>query len=768
MGKLQKTKHILPKKSLKLKKKVNHGDKIKKKAEKIVRSKKKEYSKMSVDDILNASFDESSTESEGSNNEEEIVINRGVDIKHPTIPDDEDSASDSDAELEDDQVNDEENSSADEVLDHKESLAKLKETDPEFYKFLEENDKKLLDFNLSDSEDEQVEADEDNDQEKLHKPLGELEVASDESDFEDETQPTDSSVITLKMLKSWQNDVRIDKSNVTIVKLIKAFHAAITRVTNESDDGSTPYKVEGSAIFNGVIQLCVLELGPAVRRYLKIPQGSKQPPHKSKKFVKIKAILRGYFTDLLKLLTGVTSTNILNVLLKHLHYMLPMIVSYSSVVKQVFKKLINLWGTADETVRVIAFLCIIRLINNEQQNNLDMVLKSMYMTYVQNSKFVSPSTLPMINFMRRSLVEMYSIDLNVSYQHVFLYIRQLAIHLRNAITVKKKENIQAVYNWQYVNSLKLWGNLLGINSNKSQLQPLIYPFVQVCLGTINLIPTVQYYPLRFHLTELLIEFSSSTQIFIPILPFLLEILTSYDFNKKHQKVSMKPLQFLCILRLSKSQLLENGFKDSVIDTIYGQLLEYLALKSHSVAFPDLSFLCIIQIKTFLKKCSVAAYCRKMRQILEKIEQNNKFILTERKSATFNLAETQKIEAWETTIKNKSTPLLTYYESWKTMKNVKRNKEATNNEAIGEYNLPVLKKRVKSGKIEQKSDEKVELFPSDSDSDVDQEISTVEKSRRGKRGGKSGKKKPITVTLDEDNASEGEVPDIVEDLKVSDW
>ena len=40
---------------------------------------------------------------------------------------------------------------------HKESLQKLRKTDPEFYKFLEENDRKLLDFNASDSEDDDEE-----------------------------------------------------------------------------------------------------------------------------------------------------------------------------------------------------------------------------------------------------------------------------------------------------------------------------------------------------------------------------------------------------------------------------------------------------------------------------------------------------------------------------------------------------------------------------------------------------------------------------------
>ncbi|KRT80116.1 hypothetical protein AMK59_6378, partial [Oryctes borbonicus] len=766
MVKLQKSKKILPKKSLKLKKKVKQAIKTKNKSKEDTLKKKKPYSEMSVDDFLNTSFDEASTGSEDNANEAEEALHQESDGESEKS-DVEDAASD-DEVMENNGSDSQESGNEDEVLGHKESLAKLKDTDPEFYKFLEENDRKLLDFNLSDSENEQMDDDADED-DNVHKPLGELEVASDESDFEDDTKPTDTSTITLKVLKSWQNDIKTDKSNVTIVKLIKAFHAAIARVSgNEEDDNAIVYKVEGSAIFNGVIQICVLELGPAIRKYLRIPQGSKQPPHKSKKFVKIKAVLRGYFVDLLKLLSGVTSTNILNVILKHLHYMSPMIVSYGNVLKHLLKKLIHLWGTADETVRVIAFLCIIRLINNQQQSNLDMVLKSMYMTYVQNSKFVSPSSLPMINFMRRSLVEMYSIDLNVSYQHVFLYIRQLAMHLRNAIILKKKENIQAVYNWQYINSLKLWGNLLSVLYGKSQLQPLVYPFVQVCLGTINLVPTVQYYPLRFHIVEVLIEFSSVASVFIPILPFLLEILTSYDFNKKHQKVSMKPLQFTFILRLSKSQLLENGFKDAVMETIYAQLLQYLAANSHSIAFPDLSLLCVIQIKSFLKKCSVAAYCRKMRQIVEKIEQNTKFILAERKNISFNLGDSKQIEAWETGVRNKGIPLMTFYESWTTMRNVKRNKEATNNDAIGEYNLPHLKRRDKPKNEHQKSGEQVELFPSDSESDlgVEEEISV--KRKRGKRGGKNTNKKLATIALDEDQVNDDGLEDVVEDFKASDW
>lgn len=47
------------------------------------------------------------------------------------------------------------------------------------------------------------------------------------------------------------------------------------------------------------------------------------------------------------------------------------------------------------------------------------------------------------------------------------------------------------------------------------------------------------------------------------------------------------MDFTCILRLSKSQLQENVFKDAVVENIHSALIEYLVVEAHTISFPDL-------------------------------------------------------------------------------------------------------------------------------------------------------------------------------------
>lgn len=592
-------------------------------------------------------------------------------------------------------------------------------------------------------------------------------MASDESDFEDDdnTQRKDNTV-TLKLLKQWQSELSADKVPLDVIKnVVLALNSTLLSLAGETDASAKAYQVEGAAAFNGVIQLCVLHLQSAIRRFLGLHEHTALQPHKCKKWNKIRTTLRGYIVDMTKLLEHVSSANILIILLKHLHQFVPMIASFTSLTKPILKRLVSLWSTGEETVRVLSFLCILRITRDQQMTVLSTVLKAMYLSYVRNSKFVSPNTLPGINFMRRSLVEMFALDVNVSYQHVFLYIRQLAIHLRNAITLKKKESFQAVYNWQFINSIRLWSELLSAVHDKQQLQPLVYPLISIITGTIKLIPTAQFFPLRFHCVQTLVQLSKTTRTFVPILSYVFEVLNSNSFLRKHSSVSMKPMSFACILRLTKKQLLENGFRDETIEHIYAVSLDYLAHESYSLAYPELTVAPILQLKRFLKEHNTK-YNRKLKHLLDKIEENAKYVNKERNAFAYELKDSAAIAAWEAKLRNKGTPLLAFYESWVNTNINAQKRRTIESENIDEYNLPKLLKRKGEPKVH--DDGPADLFPSDDDEE-EMEIERVPKAKKAKKTVTAKKQTPIAASNDSDADSfADDTVDIVKDLDMDDW
>jgi nucleolar complex protein 2 len=96
-----------------------------------------------------------------------------------SVEDEEDSDDDGSGDSDDDDAvgsdgaEDSDSSNVFDGFSHKRSLDKLRYTDPEFYKFLEQNDNKLLEFSVSDSEN----ADEDEEEDQIHKPVQDLEVS---------------------------------------------------------------------------------------------------------------------------------------------------------------------------------------------------------------------------------------------------------------------------------------------------------------------------------------------------------------------------------------------------------------------------------------------------------------------------------------------------------------------------------------------------------------------------------------------------------------
>ncbi|KAG0660421.1 Nucleolar Complex 2 protein [Rhodotorula mucilaginosa] len=524
----------------------------------------------------------------------------------------------------------------------------LAEKDPAFYKFLQENDPDLLKFNAD--------------------AAGDVDM-SDESE-EDEEEEAGSKKKSKKAKKA--KDVKgKGKENILTkeTRSLRAFRKLLIAFRSAASSGADPetvteererIEIHDPKLFRKVI-LTTLKYTPLVLGSFvpyKEANGKFKLSTNSKQYAIAQRLLKSYFVSLHSLLASVSSqSDIPSYAVTESANLVPWIVGNRKIARGWVKMLLGVYDSASD--------------------------EGTYATLLGSSRQTSAYTLPAIELMKFSASELFLLqgkqEQDLAYQLAFSYIRSLAILLRKGVKDASKEAYKNVYNWQFVHAIDFWSIVLATAGDKqrvaeqgeSPLQHLVYPLVQVVLGAIRLVPTSRYYPLRFRLVRSLLRLVQRTGTFIPLAASLFEILDSPELTRRSKPSTLKPLDWDYYLKCPVAYQRTRVYADALVDELVYLLTEYYGALATSIAFPELVLPATVALKRHAKKATSGKVSTQMKQLVERLEANARWIEQKREGVEFGPNKRDKVDRFLANEEIDKTPMGTHIKLQRKLREAKK-------------------------------------------------------------------------------------------------
>ncbi|EPS68736.1 hypothetical protein M569_06032, partial [Genlisea aurea] len=499
------------------------------------------------------------------------------------------------------------NKGSEEAKEHAGALKRLEEKDPEFYEFLKEHDKQLLEFDEVERDDSvQTDVDEEEEEEEEEK--------IDDDDDDDGIIDSRSSkekrqvkkVITGAMVDAWCGAIKDGAKIGAVRSVLRAFHSACHYGDEgEADDSSAKFSTMSSNVFNKIMLFVLKEMDGILRGLLDLPSsGGKKETivdiMATKKWKNYSHLVKSYLGNSLHVLNQLTDSEMTAFMLRRLKYSCIFLAAFPVLLRKYIKAseitflyvALHFWGTGNGALPVVSFLFMRDICIRLGPKCLDDCIKGMYKGFIMNCQFVNAANMQHLQFLSNCFTELLGIDIPSAYQHAFAYIRQLAMILKEALsgsTKKKstnggkdepkpsgskkqkgknassgssqKEAFRKVYRWKYVYCLELWTGVVSRYSSEPDLAPLAYPLVQIITGVAQLVPSTCYIPLRLRCVRMLNRIGAATGTFIPVSLLLLSMLDIKELNRTPTGGVGNPLDLFSILKKKKIGPLDGASQD---------------------------------------------------------------------------------------------------------------------------------------------------------------------------------------------------------------
>jgi nucleolar complex protein 2 len=539
---------------------------------------------------------------------------------------------------------------------HQEELDSLREKDPEFFEYLSKNDSSLLDFAHGEEEDESEDEEVD-----MESGGEEVEDSDSEADDDDDDEGGSSKPVKFKpMIETTTKTVdELIKScmggSLTSLKKLMSLFRATCLPSSERDADEGPDKPTSRYLVNNpeVYEYAMTEILEKGHKCFykqlglsgdKLSAQALESLGSHPNWKKVQFYVLSFYKSILYTLAALstqissevdadadtsnqTGPHVAAFIVSCLDPYIPLLSPLPRLAKGVLKVVLKLWSTGpapeedSSNLRGHSFLRIRQMSIALPGAVAEECFRSMYLCYARTAKSFNEQSASSIVFMAQCVTELYQTDIAQAYQQAFLYIRQLALHLRTAVLKKTPEATKQVLTWQFLNCLRLWTRLLCSMPAEEDLGPLVFPLSQILFGVVTASPSSVYVPLHLHIVSCIQQLAAHSKTFIPTASLLTAILESHDIQNSTLTPSTETapnLQY--IVRLPAGSLTKAPVRETVVQATINLLRYDADIYRYHVGVPEYTYTTTRKLKAFVKKCKVGRWRDLCRALSNQYEQ----------------------------------------------------------------------------------------------------------------------------------------------------